>query len=52
MYICFHVNEDLPVPILYSRCKVSQLINRILMAKYMLGIMLTNAILIKKMTTI
>lgn len=52
MYICFHVNEDLLVPILYKCCRVSQLINRIFMAKYMLGITLNNSIWIKKMVTI
>lgn len=52
MYICFHVNEDISVPILYKCCKVSQLINRIFMAQYMLGIMLNNSILIKKTVTI
>lgn len=51
MYICFHVNEDLSVPVLCKCCKVSQLINRTFMAKYMLGIVLNNFILIEKMVT-
>lgn len=42
MYICFHVNEDISIPILYKCYKVSQFINSIFMAQYMLGITLNN----------
>jgi hypothetical protein len=50
MYICFHVKEDLSVPVLFKCCKVSQLTNKIFMEKYV-SIMLNNSILMEKMIT-